>query len=153
MHLSETSGPDAQGGLEKRFIRWAEKDSRVETFCKVHEHRHQVMRRPYPKADGMPAQYSPDFIVRTDGSIFVVETKAQSALSDENVRRKERAALGWVEQINQLEPHLRMDASWSYVLLGEEFVKNWEAKGMRASEALEMARLRRPDEPNQTTIF
>ncbi|UYM06080.1 DEAD/DEAH box helicase family protein [Solicola gregarius] len=145
--------PTHKGGLEKRFILWAEKDSKVEAFCKVHEHRHQVMRRPYLKADGMPAQYSPDFIVRTVDSIFIVETKAQSALSDENVRRKERAALGWVEQINQLEPHLRMDVSWSYVLLGEEFVKNWESKGMRASEALEMAQLRRPEESSQTTIF
>src|SRR5699024_4634854 len=75
-------------------------------------------------ADGMPAQYSPDFIVRTEASIYVVETKAQTALSDENVRRKQNAALGWVEQINGLEPHLRMDATWSYVLLGEEFIKN-----------------------------
>jgi hypothetical protein len=69
------------------------------------------------------------------------------------VRRKERAALAWVEQINTLEPHQRMDCAWHYVLLGEEFVKNWESKGMRASEALEMARLRRPDEPGQGTIF
>ncbi|TWP32193.1 DEAD/DEAH box helicase family protein [Leekyejoonella antrihumi] len=145
--------PTNKGGLERRFIRWAEKDTKVEAFCKIHEHRHQVMRRPYLKADGMPAQYSPDFIVRTEDSIFVVETKAQSALSDENVRRKQRAALGWVEQINDLEPHLRMEVSWSYVLLGEEFVKNWESKGMRASEALEMARLRRPEQPTETGLF
>ncbi|WP_322938039.1 DEAD/DEAH box helicase family protein [Nocardioides bizhenqiangii] len=145
--------PTYKGGLERRFVQWVEKDTKVEAFCKIHEHRHHVMRRPYLKADGMPAQYSPDFIVRTGDAIYVVETKAQSALSDENVRRKERAALTWVEQINTLEPHHRMDVSWSYVLLGEEFVKSWESKGMRASEALEMARLRRPDDPGQTTIF
>jgi hypothetical protein len=46
-----------------------------------------------------------------------------------------------------------MDAAWSYVLLGEDFVKSWESKGMRASEALEMACLRRPEEPKQGTIF
>lgn len=145
--------PTHKGGLERRFILWAEKDTKVDAFCKIHEHRHQVMRRPYLKADGMPAQYSPDFIVRAEDSIYVVETKAQSALSDENVRRKQRAALGWVEQINRLEPHLRMDATWSYVLLGEEFVKNWESKGMRASEALEMARLRRPELPTGPGLF
>lgn len=145
--------PSNKGGLEKRFIEWLDKDTKVEAFCKVHEHRHNVMRRPYLKSDGMPAQYSPDFIVRTESDVYIVETKAQSALSDENVLRKQRAALSWVEQINLLEPHLRMDASWSYVLLGEGFVKSWESKGMRASEALEMARLRRSEEPSQSTIF
>jgi type III restriction enzyme len=145
--------PSNKGGLEKRFIEWVDRDTKVEAFCKIHEHRHDVMRRPYLKADGMPAQYSPDFIVRTDDFVFVVETKAQSALSDENVRRKQRAALAWVEQINTLEPHQRMDVSWAYVLIGEEFVKTWQTKGMRASEALEMARLHRPDEPRQTGLF
>ena len=145
--------PTNKGGLERRFIEWVDKDTRVDAFCKIHEHRHDFMRRPYLKADGMPAQYSPDFIVRTETDVYIVETKAQSALSDENVLRKQRAALSWVEQINTLQPHLRMDATWSYVLLGEDFVKSWESKGMRASEALEMARLRRPEEPKQGTIF
>ena len=145
--------PTHKGGLERRFILWAEKDTKVEAICKIHEHRHQVMRRPYLKADGMPAQYSPDFILRTEEDVYVVETKAQSALSDENVRRKERAALAWVDQINALEPHQRMMCKWHYVLLGEEFVKKWESKGMRASEALDMARLRRPEELGQETIF
>lgn len=145
--------PTNKGGLERRFIKWVDSDTKVEAFCKIHEHRHDFMRRPYLKADGMPAQYSPDFIVRTEDVIFIVETKAQSFLSDENVRRKQRAALAWVEQINTLPEHLRMDVSWSYVLLGEDFVKSWESKGMRASEALEMARLRRPEEPTQSSFF
>jgi type III restriction enzyme len=145
--------PSNKGGLEKRFIEWVDKDTRVEAFCKIHEHRHHFMRRPYLKADGMPAQYSPDFIVRTEDGVYVVETKAQSFLSDENVKRKQRAALAWVEQINTLEAHQRMDCDWYYVLLGEEFVKTWESKGMRASEALEMARLRRADEPGQSGLF
>lgn len=145
--------PTNKGGLERRFLKWVDRDTKVEAFCKIHEHRHDFMRRPYLKADGMPAQYSPDFIVRTDDSVFIVETKAQSSLSDENVRRKQRAALSWVEQINTLPAHQRMDVSWSYVLLGEDFVKSWESKGMRASEALEMARLRRPEGPTQTTFF
>jgi type III restriction enzyme len=145
--------PTNKGGLERRFIEWLARDTKIDAFCKIHEHRHDFMRRPYLKADGMPAQYSPDFIVRTAIDVYIVETKAQSALSDENVLRKQRAALSWVEQINTLQPHLRMDAMWSYVLLGEDFVKSWESRGMRASEALEMARVRRPEEPKQGMIF
>lgn len=145
--------PSNKGGLEKRFIEWVDKDTRVEAFCKIHEHRHDFMRRPYLKADGMPAQYSPDFIVRTEDAVYIAETKAQASLSDENVKRKERAALAWVEQINALDSHLRMDATWSYVLLGENYVKTWEAKGMRASEALDMARLRRPEDAPNSGLF
>ena len=85
VHLPEAADPDDKGGLERRFIEWADKDTKVEAFCKVHEYRHDFLRRPYLKADGMPAQYSPDFLVRTDDDVYVVETKAQSALSDENV--------------------------------------------------------------------
>lgn len=97
--------PTRAGGLERLFIEWLDQDTRIEAFAKVHEYRHDFLRRPYLKSDGMPAQYSPDFLVRTDMDVYAVEAKAQSALSDENVQRKQRAALAWCGQINQLEPH------------------------------------------------
>ena len=76
------------------------------------EYRHEFLHRPYLKADGMPASYSPDFIVRTADKIFIVETKAQSALSDENVQRKQRAAISWVDQINTLDSEDRSEREW-----------------------------------------
>jgi type III restriction enzyme len=85
--------PKVGGGLERLFIEWADADTRIEALAKIHEYRHDFLRRPYLKADGMPAQYSPEFLVRTADEINVVETKAQSALSDENVKRKQRAAV------------------------------------------------------------
>jgi len=145
--------PTKGGGLERRFIEWLNQDTRVEALAKVHEYRHAFLRRPYLKADGMPAQYSPDFLVRTDADVYVVETKAQSALSDENVKRKQRAAVSWVEQINQLDPPLRADLSWHYVLLGESVVTEWHSKGARASELLDYARLRRTERPQQESML
>lgn len=135
--------PSHGGGLERRFIRWADKDSGVEALVKVHEYRHDFLRRPYLKADGMPAQYSPDFLVRTPDTIYVVETKAQSALSDENVQRKQKAALAWCEQINQLAEDQRDGRDWAYVLLGETIVNEWHRKNTAVTELLEYARLRR----------
>ncbi|GAA0401101.1 hypothetical protein GCM10009541_50240 [Micromonospora gifhornensis] len=145
--------PIKGGGLERAFIEWADQDTRVEAIIKVHEYRHGFLRRPYLKADGMPAQYSPDFLVRTDTDLYVVETKAQSALSDENVKRKQRAALAWCEQINQLPEYLRGDLSWHYVLLGESIVRDWKAKNARASDLLDYARLRRVEARPQETFF
>ncbi len=138
--------PSRSGGLERRFIKWADDDSQIEALVKIHEYRHDFLHRPYLKADGMPARYSPDFLVRTSERVYVVETKAQSALSDENVQRKQRAAISWCEQINTLAPEQRDDREWHYVILGESSVKEWHSKNARASELLDFARLRRTEQ-------
>lgn len=145
--------PSQGGGLERRFIRWADKDSGIEALAKVHEYRHDFLRRPYLKADGMPAQYSPDFLIRTPFTIYVVETKAQSALSDENVQRKQKAALAWCEQINELPEEQRDGRDWAYVLLGETIVNEWHKKNATVTDLLEYARLRKASSPRQERMF
>jgi type III restriction enzyme len=145
--------PSKSGGLERLFIQWADQDTRVEALLKVHEYRHDFLRRPYLKADGMPGQYSPDFLVRTDTDVYVVETKAQSALSDENVKRKQRAALAWCEQLNQLPNHQRFDLSWRYVLLGETIVHEWHSKNARVTDLLDYARLRHKGDSSQGSLL
>lgn len=141
------------GGLERAFMEWLDRDPAVEAFIKVHEYRHDFVRRPYLKADGMPGQYSPDFLVRTDADVFVVETKAQAALSDENVKRKKRAALAWCEKLNELPGEKRDSRTWSYVLLGEKTVKDWRDKGATPVELLKFARLRKTDVAKTSRLF
>jgi type III restriction enzyme len=145
--------PSQGGGLERRFIRWADKDPGIEALAKVHEYRHDFLRRPYLKADGMPAKYSPDFLIRTPFTIYVVETKAQSALSDENVQRKQKAALAWCEQINELPEAKRDGRDWAYVLLGETIVNEWHKKNATVTDLLEYARLRTVRSPRQERMF
>jgi len=84
--------------------------------------------------------------------IYVVETKAQFALSDENVKRKQRAAVAWCEQINELDESQRDGREWHYVLIGESIVQEWHSKNERASELLDYARLRR-SVPRQETLI
>jgi type III restriction enzyme len=145
--------PSQRGGLERNFIEWADQDTSIEALAKIHEYRHDFLRRPYLKTDGMPAEYSPDFLIRTASDIYVAETKAQSALSDENVLRKQRAAIAWCDQINALSPDLRDGRTWHYVLLGESAVKEWRSKNARVSELLDFARLRRTLTPTQGTML
>ncbi|PJJ62349.1 DEAD/DEAH box helicase family protein [Compostimonas suwonensis] len=145
--------PARGGGLERLFIEWADTDAAVEALLKIDEFRHDYLHRPYLKADGMPAQYSPDFLVRTAHEVYVVETKAQSALSDENVQRKKRAALAWCEQLNELAPEHRDDRLWHYVLLGESTARDWHSKGEQASRLLAFARLRRDNGPTDVPLF
>jgi type III restriction enzyme len=134
--------PARNGGLERTLIHWAQADTQVEAFCKISENRHTFARLRYVKEDGLPAFYSPDFLVRTVDAIYLVETKAQQQTIHPNVQRKRKAALAWCERINGLSAELRGSAPWHYVLLAEDVVVEWQAKGARLAELLDYARLR-----------
>ena len=134
--------PARDGGLEQTFIHWAQADAQVLAFCKISETRHPFARLRYVKDDGLPAFYSPDFLVRTASAIFLVETKAQQQVAHPNVQRKRKAAVAWCERINALAPEHRQDLPWHYVLLGESAVQEWQAKGAHLAQLLDFARLR-----------
>jgi type III restriction enzyme len=134
--------PSRNGGLEKRFIHWAQADARVQAFCKISETRHAFVRLRYVKEDGLPAFYSPDFLVRTADAIYLVETKAQEQTLHPNVQRKRRAAVAWCERINTLADEERSERPWHYVLLGEDLVVDWHDKSATLAQLLNFARLR-----------
>ncbi|MDO8264173.1 MAG: DEAD/DEAH box helicase family protein [Gallionella sp.] len=134
--------PARNGGLERAFIHWAQADTQVQAFWKISENRHTYARLRYVKDDGLPALYSPDFLVRTADAVYLVETKAQQQTIHPNVQRKLRAALAWCERINGLSPEQRGGAPWHYVLLAENVLVEWQAKGARLAELLDYARLR-----------
>ncbi|MGI9019742.1 MAG: DEAD/DEAH box helicase family protein [Solirubrobacterales bacterium] len=145
--------PKFAGGLERVFMEWADSDTQVLAFTKIHEYKHSFLQRRYLKADGMPAMYSPDFLLRTKGNVYLIETKAQRDMTNENVIRKQRAAIAWCDQINELEPEEREGRDWHYVLLGEQSVREWKQKNARVSELLEYARLRRKVKPTQEKML
>ena len=134
--------PARSGGLERAFIHWAQADTQTLAFCKISENRHTFARLRYVKDDGLPAFYSPDFMVRTESAIYLVETKAQQQTIHPNVQRKLRAAMAWCERINGLPADARGGLPWHYVLLAENVLLEWQAKGARLAELLDYARLR-----------
>jgi len=134
--------PARNGGLERAFIEWAQADAQVHAFCKVSETRHDFVRLRYVKEDGLPAFYSPDFLVRTGDAIYLVETKAQGQVTTPNVQRKLKAAVAWCDCINGLEAELRGSLPWHYVLLGESLFQDWRSKGARLGDLLNFARAR-----------
>ena len=130
------------GGLEQRFIQWASVDASVRAFCKISENRHTFARLRYVRQDGLPAFYCPDFLVRTEEAIYLVETKAQKDVNHPDVQRKLKAAQTWCERINALPPEHRQALPWHYVLLGEAQFYDWQAKGAKLAELLGFARVR-----------
>jgi type III restriction enzyme len=135
--------PLRNGGLERVFIEWAQADSDVEAFCKISETRHDFVRLRYVKEDGLPAFYSPDFLVRTVDAVYLVETKAQEQLNNPNVQRKLKAATAWCERISGLPiQDSQAERPWHYVLLGERLFAEWREKGARLPALLNFARVR-----------
>jgi type III restriction enzyme len=134
--------PSHNGGLEKAFMQWAQADTGVTAFCKISENRHTFARLRYVKEDGLPAFYSPDFLVRANGKVYLVETKAQQQTTHPNVQRKLKAAVAWCERINNLTPEQRDVCDWHYVLLGEAMFRDWRDKHARLPELLDFARVR-----------
>lgn len=134
--------PARNGGLERAVIRWAQADTQVLAFCKISENRHGFARLRYVKEDGLPAFYSPDFLVRTEDAVYLVETKAQQQAIHPNVQRKLKAAQAWCERINSLSREERGSPPWHYVLLAEDVVHEWQDKGARLAQLLDHARLR-----------
>jgi len=137
--------PSRNGGLEQSFMEMASHDGEVEAFCKINEQKHDFLRLRYIKEDGLPAFYSPDFLLKTAKDIFLVETKAQDQLAHPNVQRKRRAALAWCERVNKLEPAERMNREWHYALVGESLFYEWRNKEATMPELLSFARLRGAD--------
>jgi type III restriction enzyme len=134
--------PARSGGLEKAFIEWAEQETDIQAFCKISETRHDFVHLRYIRENGLAASYSPDFLVRDKGKVYLVETKAQEQTNSPNVRRKQKAALNWCERINALPEQERENRSWHYVLLGERFFYDWRGKNGRFVDMLNLARIR-----------
>jgi type III restriction enzyme len=134
--------PSRSGGLERAFIEWALHDTGVVAFCKISETRHDFVRLRYVKDNGMPAFYSPDFLVRTSDAVYLVETKAQDQISHPNVQRKRRAAAAWCEHVNALPPELRSGLPWHYTLVGESIFHDWRQNGARLGELLAYSKVR-----------
>jgi type III restriction enzyme len=134
--------PTRSGGLERVFIEWALRDTSVAAFCKVSENRHDFVRLRYVKDNGLPAFYSPDFLVRTADAIYLAETKAQDQTSHPNVQRKRKAAAAWCDRVNELPLEWRDGLPWHYALVGESIFHDWHRKGARLGELLAFSRVR-----------
>jgi type III restriction enzyme len=135
------SYPSNKGGFEKSFMDFCDTDSNVVAFIKVNENYHTFARVTYVRADGMLASYSPDFVVKTKDKIFIVETKAQDNISQENVKLKQLATVDWIDRVNQLNPDDRMNAAWEYVLLGEQTFESLKDQGASIPEIFEYVKI------------
>jgi type III restriction enzyme len=133
--------PSNKGEFEKNLLEYADSDSKVEAMIKVNEYYHSFATISYIRTDGLLSLYSPDFIIKTGDKIYLVETKADKDLNDQNVKQKQLATIDWVKRINSLPPQERMSREWSYVLLGENNFYSLKSNSASISEICELAKV------------
>ena len=73
-------------------------------------------------------QYEPDFIVETAATIYMVETKAERDMNDEDVQAKKAAAEAYCKTVSEYTKQ-NGGKPWKYVLLSEnDFDKTFQLK-------------------------
>lgn len=133
--------PSNRGEFEKNLMLHADSDAGVEALMKVNEYYHSFATISYIRTDGLLSLYSPDFIVKTNKKIYLIETKADKDLNDLNVKQKQLATLDWVKRINSLPPQERMEREWSYILLGENHFYSLKENSASIEEICELAKV------------
>ena len=133
--------PSHSGGFEKDFIEFIDADSKVKAFVKINEYYNDFANIIYIRDDGLLAHYYPDFMIKACDQLYLVETKSERDMSNQNVKNKRLAAIDWIDKVNELPPEERMDCTWSYVLLSQNTFEQMKKQGATTCEILEYAKL------------
>ncbi len=141
-----TGYPSNKGGLECEFLDFLDTDGSVEKFIKIDENQHPFAKVAYIRSDGLLSSYHPDFMVCTTDKTYIIETKGDDKVDDENVRRKQRATIEWCEKINTLSADKRMRREWVYVLLSEGVFYSYQNSGATIAEICNVAKVHKPKE-------
>ena len=109
--------------LELEFARFLEKWEDVISYAK--NYFAVRFKLDYVNADGDISNYYPDFIVkRSDGSVFVIETKGQEEL---DVPLKMARLKAWCRDVNQLQSVTRYD----FVYVDQPSFERYKPKSFR----------------------
>lgn len=137
----KTAYPSNKGEFEKQFLLFADADSEVERLLKINENYHLFANLKYIRVDGMLSSYYPDFMVKIGNNIYMVETKAQKDVSQENVIQKQKGALDWINKTNELPPEDRMNAIWHYAILDDSSFYVMKDRGASTKDMLDYCQL------------
>jgi type III restriction enzyme len=137
----KTAYPSNKGDFERDFLLFADSDSAVERLLKINENYHNFAYLRYIRTDGLLSSYYPDFIIKIEDNIYLVETKAQKDVEQINVKQKQKSALDWCSKINELKPEDRMFATWSYSLLDDNTFYSMTQRGATTKDLLEYCKL------------
>jgi type III restriction enzyme len=107
-----------RGPLEKEFMSYLDEKDEVQAFTKVLP-RH-LLYIPYYDHEGYLHYYIPDFVVKGEGTMYLVETKG--GMETIEVPIKDREALRWCQNVEKLS-----GKSWKYMKVRSQDLENYRS--------------------------
>lgn len=101
---------------EKDFAIILEQDNEVEKWLRPAHNQFRIYWAHNSK------QYQPDFVVESNDAIYIIETKKQDAMSDDEVKDKARAALEYCKYASEYTAE-NEGKPWKYVLIPHNAVQ------------------------------
>lgn len=123
----------SRGGFEYRFAEnWLEKDFRIISYLKLDQYVHRFSI-PYVDNKGYLGNYYPDFLVKLEDMMYLIETKSEKdAYGDINVKAKMKAAQQFCSTISKAANHPdSQPKQWRYVVIPENLAKEMEGRSFR----------------------
>lgn len=107
---------------ERDMANVLEKEKSIQVWVRLHRNDLPILW------SGAGSHYNPDFLaIDAAGGYWIVEVKADSAMSSDDVQEKRKAALLWVKTVNKAKTH----GTWHYMLASESDMAS--AKGSWAA--------------------
>lgn len=121
-----------QSILEKEFIHYLDERDEVLAFTKVLPRRH-ALHIPYYNQEGYLRYYLPDFVVKEETALYLVETKG---LEGVEVPIKDREALRWCENVTRLSR-----VPWKYLKVRPKDLETYKSQDFKTLATATIQRL------------
>ena len=124
-----------KGGLERKFtVDILENDPTVLSYVKLNQYVHKLSIL-YINSIGYLVPYYPDFLVKTEDIMYIIETKsAKDAINDIDVKRKAIAAEQRCRDISKIKtiPPIVQPREWQYILIPQNIMEEMEGSGFKS---------------------
>jgi type III restriction enzyme len=124
-----------KGGLERNFVvDILENDPSVLSYVKLNQYLHKFSI-PYINSMGYLVPYYPDFIVKTEDAMYIIETKsANDAKNDIDVKRKAITAEQRCREMSKIKtiPPVVQPREWRYALIPQDIFEAMESSGFNS---------------------
>ncbi len=110
-----------RSAFEKEFMNYLDEKDEVQAFAKVLS-RHPL-HVPYYNQEGYLRYYQPDFVVKEEKAMYLVETKGMEGIE---VPVKDREALRWCENVEKLS-----GKSWKYLKVRPQDLETYRPQSFR----------------------
>ena len=118
-----------KGGLERKFtVDILENNPSVLSYVKLNQYVHKFSIL-YINSMGYLVPYYPDFLVKTEDVMYIVETKsAKDAKNDIDVKRKAIATEQRCRDISKIKtiPPIVQPREWQYILIPQDIMEEME---------------------------